>query len=467
MAQPAKPHPASFKDPSGLIFTHDNMVYRSIFKAGAANYKAGRDHGIFSKLIDTGLLIPHTEQEVKAFCPQGTVYCLNHPILPMISYPWEWSFSMLKDAALIHLEIMEMIVPEGFWLRDASAFNIQYNGATPLFIDTLSIGRRVQQSPWVGYRQFCSHFIAPLALAACCDVRLLALWRNYLDGIPLDLARNLLPLRKQYLSRLLFHLNLHSRLQEASEQKDNLNKQKRKKPPRVSDRALVGLIRSLRNTVKGMKWKGASKIWRQYTHIRNYSDKDVSKKSEFIHNVIDRIKPKKVWDLGGNTGEFSFLAASCGAFVVSIDGDPACTEYIYTRLKKHDKRKSILPLTMDLSNPSPALGWNNEERTSLNDRGPADLVMALALMHHLVFSNNVPISHIAKWLNGLSNYLLIEFVPPQDPMVQRLLEHRRGEHLPYTRELFLSGFSKWFDVLHSTELPNQRELFLFRTLKNG
>ena len=458
-------HPASFKDPSGQIFYDNHKIYRSIFKSGIKDYEAARDAGIFNKLIEAELLISHSEQRLEDFYPKGTVYCLNHPLLPTVSYPWEWSFSMLKDAALAHLDIMETIVPEGFWLRDANAFNIQYDGKRLRLIDTLSIGRRIPESPWVGYRQFCSHFIAPLALAAYCDIRMLALWRNYLDGFPLDFAKNLLPHRKQYLSRLIFHLTLHSRLQESSTKKDHLNTQTVKKLPKVSDRALMGLIRSLRNTVEAINWHGASKIWKEYADIRTYDDHDVSKKSEFVNNVIDRVHPKTVWDLGGNTGEFSFLAASKGAFVVSIDGDPACTEYIYTQLQNEKKQLSILPLTMDLSNPSPALGWDNQERSSLSERGPADLIMALALVHHLVFSNNVPMTHIAKWLNRLTNHLLIEFIPTEDPMVQRLLRNRRGEHLPYSKDTFLSSFGKWFDVIDKTELMNSRELFLFHSIK--
>ncbi len=458
-----KLHPASFKDPSGQIFYDRNKVYRSIFKPGKKDYEAARDSGIFNRLSETGLLILHTEQKLEDCCPKGTVYLLNHPTLPMVSYPWEWSFSMLKDAALLHLEIMEMIVPEGFWLRDASAFNIQYDGNRLKLIDTLSIGRRVPDTPWVGYRQFCSHFLAPLALAAYCDIRTLSLWRNYMDGIPLDLAENLLPYRKLYLSRLLFHLTLHSRLQKSATNRDNYNKSKSERLPKVSDRALMGLIRSLRNAINTTNWHGASKIWKEYTKIRTYDKPDVSKKSEFVDKVIEQIRPGTVWDLGGNTGEFSFIAASSGAFVVSIDGDPACTEFIYTRLQKANKRASILPLTMDLSNPSPGLGWVNQERSSLGDRGPADLVMALALVHHLVFSNCVPLTNIAKWLYGLSNHLLIEFIPLEDPMVQRLLRYRRGEHLPYSSEIFLNSFGKWFQFMDKVKLTNNRELFLLRS----
>jgi len=182
----------SFRDPSGHVFSRDGQIYRSVFAAGVKDFEAARDEGIYDNLIDAGLLIPHEEIEEKDL-PYGTVYCLRHPRLPMISYPWEWPFSFLKDAALLHLDIMERLVPEGFWLRDASAFNVQSNGKALCLIDTLSIGIRVPHSPWIAYKQFCSHFLAPLVLAAYGDVRTLSLWRAYIDGYPLDMVVKMIP----------------------------------------------------------------------------------------------------------------------------------------------------------------------------------------------------------------------------------------------------------------------------------
>lgn len=451
----------SFRDPSGHVFKRDGQIYRSIFNAGAVDFRAARDAGIYEKLIDAGLLISHEEVQEKEF-PPGTVYCLRHPRIPMISYPWEWPFSLLKDAAFLHLEIMERIVPEGFWLRDASAFNIQYDGKALRLIDTLSIGKRVPESPWVAYKQFCSHFLAPLALAAYGDVRTLSLWRAYIDGYPLDLVAKMLPFWKRYKPGLLMHLVLHARFQAAADRKEDIGRSEQTRRPTLSDSGLIALIRSLKSAVAGIRWKRSSAIWEEYGDIRTYGAGDVSRKAAYVAQVIEKINPDVVWDLGANTGEFSQIASSRGAFVVSIDGDPACMEFLYTK-NSGPKGESILPLIMDLANPSPGLGWDGCERSSLKARGPADLVLSLALIHHLVLSSCVPLEMVARWLAALGEHILVEFVPPGDPMVRKLISSRVDEHLPYDEAAFRSCFEQVFRFIDSEALDNGRTLFLCRS----
>lgn len=451
----------SFRDPSGQVFSMNDRIYRSIFEHGVKEFVAARDAGIFNKLIADGLLVSHEEIDFGDWAPKGTVFCLTHPRIPMVSYPWEWPFSLLKDAALIHLEAMKMLVPEGFWLRDASAFNVQNGGNGLKLIDTLSVGRRIPDSPWVAYGQFCSHFLAPLALAAYGDVRTLSLWRNYIDGYPLDLAVRFLPFWRRYRPGLFMHLTLHSRAQSMADRKEDIGKTKSAKKAKVSDPGLIGIVQSLHKTVEGIRWKRTSKVWEEYGDIRTYQAEDVTRKSEYVEQVVKRLKPEMVWDLGANTGEFSLIAASHGAFVVSIDGDPACTEYIYERNSKEHSGKRILPLTMDLANPSPGFGWRSQERVSLEDRGPADLVLALALIHHLVFSCCIPLPLIAEWSGSLGDHLLVEFVPPSDPMVKKHLANRGEEHLPYNLDIFLSSFKKIFDLVDQVSLQNGRMLFLY------
>ena len=454
--------PGSFRDPAGQVFTHAGSIYRSIFKPGVEDYEASKDKGAHDKLIEGGILLPHSEIPVEDFFPPGTVYGLSHPVLPMVTYPWEWPFSMLKDAAILHLDAMELLLPEGLWLRDANAFNVQYDGQKLRLIDTLSIGQRVAESPWVAYNQFCSQFLAPLAVAAYCDIRTLSLWRNYIDGFPLDLVSKLIPRRRRFSPRLFFHLTLHARVQDSADWKEELGKETVSRKPKVSDRALTGLIHSLRRAVEGIQWKPSSKIWDEYETIRTYEQEDVARKSEFLEKMITEHRPGSVWDLGGNTGEFSLIAASQGAYVVSIDGDPACTEYLYNQVPRGNGGPSIMPLTMNLANPSPGLGWANSERPGLKDRGPADLVLALALIHHLVFSCNIPLYRIAEWFSGLAKTLLVEFVPASDPMVQKLLVNRGDEHLPYDQNVFLSAFGEHFSLAHNLKLKNGRELYYYQ-----
>lgn len=451
----------SFRDPSGCVFRRNGEVYRSIFKPGIEEYEAARDAGVYDKLIAAGCLIFHEEVDFGQWAPEGTVYCLRHPSLPMVSYPWEWPFSLLKDAALLHLEIMEILLPLGFWLRDASAFNVQYDGTRICFIDTLSIGRRIADSPWLAYGQFCSHFLAPLAMAAYGDVRTLSLWRSYMDGYPLDMTSQLLSLRRKLNPRLFMHLTLHARFQKSADKKENIGRGDSPKKVRVSDRGLVGLIRSLRKTVRKIHWKRSSRVWESYAEIRTYTDQDVVRKSEYVEKTVRTLRPKIVWDLGANTGEFSLLASSQGAFVVSVDGDPACTERLYQKISRNADH-SILPLTMDLANPSPALGWNSSERMSLNDRGPANLAFALALVHHLVLAACIPLPLIAEWLARIADHALVEFVPTDDPMVKKLLMNRGEDHLPYGLEVFEASFEKFFNLEDQMSLGNERRLYLFK-----
>ena len=273
----------SFRDPSGLVFSKNGNIYRSIFEPGAKDFEEAQNAGIYDKLIEAGYLIDHNQVDKNDFFPDGTVYCLKHPRLPMISYPWEWCFSMLKKAALIHLEIMEMLLQHNFWLRDASAFNVQFDGHQLRLIDTLSIGQRIPDSPWVAYGQFCSHFLAPLAMAAYCDIRTLSLWRNYIDGYPLDLALKVLPFWRKYRPGLLMHLTMHAHAQIMADRKENVVKDRSSKSVKVSNRGLLGLIRSLRRTIEGITWKRYSRIWEEYGDIRNYNEQDVSEKADFVN----------------------------------------------------------------------------------------------------------------------------------------------------------------------------------------
>ncbi len=455
----------SFRDPAGQVFSRDGKIYRSIFTPGVSAYERARDAGIYTELIATGLLLPHEEISPGNDIPEETVYCLQHPTLPFVSYPWEWTFSMLKDAALLHLDIMERLLPKGFWLRDASAFNVQYDKQRLRLIDTLSIGQRVPDSPWVAYRQFCSHFLAPLAMAAYGDIRMLGLWRNSIDGYPLDLAVNSLPAWRRYIPRLFMHLTMHARLQQSADRKEDIGKHATTGNARVSDLGLLGIVRSLRRTIEKIHWKRSSKIWEAYSDIRTYQMEDVSAKTEFIHKIMQRLKPQMVWDLGANIGEFSLIAASNGAFVVSIEGDPACSEHLYQKLSQEHIKDSVLPITMDIANPSPSLGWDSCERLSLKERGPTDILLALALIHHLVFSSSIPLSRIAGWFASLARYVIVEFVPPTDPMVRKILQNRGTEHLPYNKDVFLSSFGALFNFEDQKVLKNARTLYFCKRRK--
>jgi len=444
------------------VFSVDGKLFRSVFPPGIKDFEDARGKAVFRKLIAAGLLIDHQEVQIPKGAPEETVCCLEHPVLPFVSYPWEWPFSLLKDAALLQLDIMERLIPQGFWLRDASAFNVQYDGSGLKLIDTLSIGKRVPDSPWMAYGQFCAHFLAPLVMAAFGDIRLLGLWRNFIDGFPLDLAASHLKWKNRFRPGLFMHLVLHAYFQKNAQRREKLTQGSSSKTPKATDRGLLGLVRSLRRTISHISLRNLSGMWRDYETYRIYNTNEIHAKTEFLTRIIERVQPKMVWDLGANVGEFSQTAASLGAFVVSIEQDPVCAEMIYHSNKRQAVQSRILPLTMDIANPSPGLGWNGCERLSLQERGPADLVLALALIHHLVLSACIPLNRIAHWFSEIAKSVVVEFVPPGDPMVLKLLSNRHTGHLPYNPMVFKDAFDPFFERVDEWQLTNGRTIIWYR-----
>ena len=323
-------------------------------------------------------------------------------------------------------------------LVDASAYNIQFHRGRPLLIDTLSLRRAVDGEPWTAYGQFCRHFLAPLALMSLKDVRLGQLLRVHLDGIPLDLASSLLPLRSRRRLSLLLHLHLHARSQKRFE-----GRSVKVARGKVSRQALLGLIDSLEAGIKRLHWRPSGTEWADYYADTNYSPEGLGDKLRAVQDFISEVRPRTVWDLGGNIGTFSRIAAAAGSRTVSCDIDPACVEINYLRSRR-EKETNLLPLLLDVTNPSPGAGWENTERMTLFERGPADAVLALALIHHLAIGNNVPLDKAARFFARAGRSLLIEFVPKSDSQVRRLLVTREDIFDGYTQEEFERAFAAVF-----------------------
>lgn len=450
---------ASFRDPSGFLFTDNGILYRQINRAYEKDYARLMDSGLYDKLVKANLLIPHVEADQLLVKSDAAFKIIQPEHVPFISYPYEWSFSQLKDAALATLNIQKRALKLDMSLKDASAYNIQFVRGKATLIDTLSFEIYKEGEPWVAYKQFCQHFLAPLALMTYCDVRLSQLMRVYIDGVPLDLAAGLLPLKTKFNFGLLTHVHIH-----AGAQKQYAARGKAVKAQgsarRVSKQALTGLIESLENTIKKLSWKPAGTEWGDYYENTNYTDGSFEHKKQLVHDWALEKKPKLIWDLGGNTGVFSREAASSsGAFAVSFDIDPAAVEQNY-RTVKTNKEQNILPLVLDLTNPSPALGWDHAERDSFGARGPADMALALAVIHHLAISNNVPLPQIAKFFAARCVWLVIEFVPKSDSQVKRLLASREDIFTEYTRDGFENAFSVPF-IIHKAELIGDSDRILY------
>lgn len=446
---------ASFRDPSGFLFSRNGILYRQINRVYENHYTRLMDSGLYDKLVKANLLIPHIEVDQPQVMSEAAYKVIQPEHVPFISYPYEWSFSQLKDAALATLSIQKRAIKLNMSLKDASAYNMQFVNGKAALIDTLSFEIYREGEPWIAYKQFCQHFLAPLALMAYRDVRLSQLLRVYIDGVPLDLASGLLPWKTKFNFGLLTHIHIH-----AGAQKRYSDKAVAQHKSGMSKQALTGLIESLENTIKKLTWKPAGTEWGDYYENTNYTDTAFEHKKQLVHEWVMQNQPKLVWDLGGNTGVFSREAASSGAFTVSFDIDPAAVEQNY-RTVRSKKELNILPLVLDLTNPSPAIGWDNIERDSFGARGPVDMVLALAVIHHLAISNNVPLPQLAKFFAAQCKWLVIEFVPKSDSQVQKLLASREDIFPHYTREGFETAFSTYFTIRKNEAVRNsERTLYL-------
>jgi len=415
--------------------------------------------GLYQDLVSRGWLVAHDEVSLDGLGDLQAYKIIQPRKLDFISYPYEWSFSQLKDAALLTLKIQKRAIQYGMSLKDSSAYNIQFDVETgkPVLIDTLSFEILPEGKPWVAYRQFCQHFLAPLVLMVNKDVRLNQLLRIYIDGIPLDLASSLLPLKTRLNFGILTHIHLHAAAQRhfagASTQAVGNGRS-------LSKTSLLGLIDSLTRTVQKLTWQPKGTDWGAYYECTNYTSEAMEHKADVVASFLDAVSPKVVWDLGANTGRFSRIAQQKGITTISFDIDPAAVELNYLELRK--KRESrLLPLLMDITNPSAGLGWANRERDALGDRPKPDLVIALALIHHLAISNNLPLGLISAYFSELAPWLIIEFVPKTDSQVQRLLASREDIFEHYTQDDFEATFQQHYNIRKVQDIKgSQRRLYL-------
>lgn len=447
-----QPVAGSFRDPSGFLFVRDKTLYRQIGRVYQPHYDHLMGSGLYRRLVEEELLIPHEEVKVPAAEGEAAYKIIQPRPLSFVSYSYEWCFSELKAAALTTLRIMKTALGFGMILKDAATSNIQFQGTEPLLIDTLSFEIYREGVPWAGYRQFCGQFLAPLALMALKDVRLSRLTGVHPDGIPLDMASKLLPLRSRLRPGILLNIHLHAK--GAGLLGRRMPKVKTGAVSRIS---LEGIIDNLEGTIRGLHWASKKTEWVDYYADTNYSPAALAEKRELVGQYIRDLAPESVWDLGANTGLFSRLASGRGIPTVSFDLDPGATEVSYLQgVKEHDH--FLLPLWMDLANPSPAAGWEHNERNSLAERGPADLILALALIHHLAIGNNLPFKKIASFLAKLGGHLIIEFVPKEDSQVQRMLAVRDDIFPGYNQGQFEEDFKTVFRIDRVAKLTDSRRL---------
>ena len=449
----------SFRDPAGQVHLVGDRVFRTIMPMAAADFEAVRSRPVWKHLIESGRVLEETEVDPAQLgeAAIGAAHVVEHPRLPYISYPYEWSFPLLKSAALAHLELHMEALEGDINLIDATAYNIQFRGPRPVFIDHLSFRPYREGEFWTGHKQFCEQFLNPLLLRAVLGVTHNAWYRGSLEGIPVEDLNRLLPLRRKFSWKVLSHVTLQARLQQAAVNKGGRAQVKERSLPKA---ALLHMLKSLHGWISRLEPADTGKtVWGDYARNHSYSDDEVAAKKHFVAEAVSRFDAQTVWDIGCNTGDYSKVALEAGAHrVVGFDFDQQALELAYARAV--DENLDFLPLFLDAANPSPDQGWAQAERMGMAARRNADAVIALAVIHHLAIGRNVPLDAVVEWLVDMAPTGVIEFVPKQDPMVQALLALREDIFPDYTEETFLAHLQKRAEIVASQTVSRSGRLMV-------
>lgn len=448
-------HPASYRDPSGFIFRSEGKTYRQVNLVYKEQYELLMTSGLYAELTSKGLLLPHQEVTENITGSDIRYKTLLPEQIPFISYPAEWSFGMLQDAALKTLQIQRIALEHGMVLKDATPYNLQWKDGQLIFIDTLSFEKYDGSKPWIAYRQFCESFFAPLLLMHYSKQALQALFNAYPDGIPLPIAAALLPRRSRFSLHTYLHIHLHAKV--SGQSKGNTGKQ-----PVFSKAKMLNLLKSLELGVGGLKAPSGSSTWSAYYEEASQREDYLVQKKKIISGMLGSLKDiNHAADLGANDGAFSRLVADTGIPVLAADFDPNCIQRLYTEIRK-EGIENIQPLIVDLANPTPATGLNNTERASFMERLDTDLILALALIHHLCIGRNIPLEDAARFFHSMGRHLLIEFVPKADEKVRFMLDQKADIYTGYDESHFEAAFSGRFTLLNKIPVPgSSRTLYLF------
>ncbi len=450
------PEPGSFRDKDGFIFYKNENIYRAIHFSYKDTWELLNTAPFFTELIKENKLIGYKEEQDN-FGLKEVYKTLNVQKIPFISYPSEWNFVQLKKAALLTLAIQKKALANNFSLKDASAYNVQFIGSLPVFIDTLSFYKYKDGEPWQAYKQFCRHFLGPLLLWHYGYSEMKSLFINDIDGIPLSVSAKLLPFRSKFNLLAYTHIHLHSKFERKYSAEEKINTRNLN----VSKAKSLAIIEHLEQGIKNLKIKKPATNWTDYYETFSYSNEGYAIKKTFAEKCFLKIKGKLCVDLGANTGEFSQLASAHFDYVVACDSDVEVVNIIQAK-----KTANILPLHIHLENPTPAFGWNNKERKAFMERiKGADLTMALALIHHLCIGNNVPLTKLAEFFAGISHFLLIEFVPKTDVQVKKILVTKKDIFTDYNIENFKICFGSYFQIIDQQMIPgSDREIFLMKRI---
>jgi len=447
--------PGSFRDPSSRVVLEGRRVVRLLDATAAADFDALEASALFADATAAGTIVGTRRlDDVPADAPPGSwVAALEHDRIPTISYPYEWSFAMLHDAALLTLDLTIRALDEGLITKDATPYNVQFVGAAPVFIDLGSFERLTKGEPWFGYRQFCEQFLNPLLLQARRDIPFQPLLRGSIRGVGPSQTVSSLRLRDRLRPSVFTNVSLHARLERryASAEGDVRSDLEQ---AGFGPAIIRAQLRKLRKLVSGLDWKAGASTWSEYSDRSHYGDEDLQAKSTFAREVAGQRRRAQILDLGANDGHFSDLVAPDADAVVAVDSDALVIDRLYRRLRERGERK-ILPLVLDLVDPSGGIGWRNRERPAFVERVEPDLVLCLALVHHLAITDTVPLDEIVAWLAGFGAEVVVELPNRDDPMVQRLLRAKKDRTFErYDQAIFETAVDDHFDTRARVELPS-------------
>ena len=448
-------HPSSFRDPAGLVLQGHGRIFRTIETCARDDFARLNASGLLRSLAREGKLVDSQAigaedmpQDLLATLPAGDRLFLEHPRLPFVSYPYEWPFALLKRAALHHLDVQLELLNSDFTLCDASAYNVQFRGTRPVFIDVLSIRPYKQGSYWAGYRQFCEQFLNPLLLAAKVGVPFQAWYRGHAEGLPVNEMARLLPASSRLSPRLQLHVYLHARMSGSAR---GAAGSAGGKP--MTKSALVWLVGNMRACVAALQSPVGRSTWGGYATQAPYTAQAAERKHTFVAAYVAALRPELLLDLGCNSGDYSATALAAGARrVIGTDLDLNALD---EAVKAADGQSlDFLPLFLDVLDPSPGQGWAGRERQSFQDRLQAQGLLALALLHHMVIGRNVPLPQAVDWLVSLAPTGVIEFVPKTDPMVQHMLSAREDIFADYTEAHFCQCLAQRATLVRSERISD-------------
>ncbi len=444
--------PGSFRDPNGRVYVHQGGVFRGLSQPALNDFRALRETRFYGKFMGSGELVGTEEIPAPGWAGAHPEWAgwLQHQAIPFISYPYEWTFSMLRDAALLQLRLLEAALQEGWSMKDATPYNVQFVAGKPVFIDIPSFEPLAPGAAWQGYRQFCEMNLFPLLLQAYRGMDFQPFLRGRINGIDVQTAARMFSLR----DRLRKGVGSHVWLQALLDRKygnSQRNLRNELKNAGLNRELLLSNVRKLKKLLQRLEWKPAGSEWADYTAFHNYSDEDHAAKAGFVERAVTDSEARLVWDLGCNTGQFSAIAAEHAPQVIAMDIDHLAVERLYRNPEVMAVGR-ILPLLQNLADPSPAWGWNQAERKTLEQRGRPDLVLALALVHHVVISANIPLGQFVAWLASLGSALVIEFVDREDDKVVQLLRNRSEQFPDYNPHTFEQALARHFTIQRRQDL---------------